>query len=103
MNLVSEKETSVRKKLTDLENELMVVGEKGSVSLVSKRWRRKFLHLYVVVKLLSQVRLFATPWTAAYQAPPSMEFSRQEYWSGLPFPSPGDLPDSGIEPRPPTL
>ena len=40
-----------------------------------------------------------TPWTVAYQAPPSMGFSRQEYWSGLPFPSPGDLPDPGIEPR----
>ena len=46
---------------------------------------------------------FATPWTVAYQAPPSMEFSRQEYWSGLPFPSPGDLPDPGIEPGFPTL
>ena len=45
------------------------------------------------VKLLSHVRLFATPWTVAYQAPQSMGFSRQEYWSGLPFPSPGDLPD----------
>ena len=43
------------------------------------------------MKSLSRVRLLATPWTAAYQAPPSMEFSRQEYWSGLPFPSPGDL------------
>ena len=51
------------------------------------------------VKLLSRVRLFATPWTVAYQASLSMGFSRQEYWSGLPFPSPGDLPDSGIEPR----
>ena len=40
----------------------------------------------------------AIPWTVACQAPPSMEFSRQEYWSGLPFPSPGDLPDSGIFP-----
>ena len=44
-----------------------------------------------------------TPWTIAYQAPQSMEFSRQEYWSGLPFPSPGDLPNPGIEPRSPTL
>ena len=44
------------------------------------------------VKSLSRVRLFATPWTVAYQAPRSMEFSRQEYWSGLPFPSPGHLP-----------
>ena len=57
----------------------------------------------VKVKSLSSVRLFATPWTAAYQAPPSMGFSRQEYWSGLPFPSPGDLPNPGIEPRSPTL
>ena len=55
------------------------------------------------MKSLSRVRLFATPWTAAHQAPPSMGFSRQEYWSGLPFPSPGDLPDPGIDPRSPTL
>ena len=53
----------------------------------------------VKVKSLSCVRLFATPWTVAHQAPPSMGFSRQEYWSGLPFPSPGDLPNPGIEPR----
>ena len=52
----------------------------------------------VKVKSLSHVQLFATPWTVAYQAPPSMKFSRQEYWSGLPFPSPGDLPHPGIEP-----
>jgi len=44
-----------------------------------------------------------TPWTIACQAPLSMEFSRQEYWSGLPFPSPGDLPDPGIEHRSPAL
>ena len=50
-------------------------------------------------KLLSSVQLFGTPWTVAYQAPPSMGFSRQEYWSGLPFPSPGDLPNPGIEPK----
>ena len=55
------------------------------------------------MKLLSHVQLFATLWTVAYQAPPSMEFSRQEYWTGLPFPSPGDLPDSGIKPRSPSL
>ena len=52
---------------------------------------------------LSRVRLFATPWTVAYQAPLSVGFSRQEYWSGLPFPSPGDLPNPGIEPRSPAL
>ena len=45
----------------------------------------------------------ATPWTVACQASLSMGFLRQEYWSGLPFPSPGDLPDPGIEPRSPTL
>ena len=55
------------------------------------------------VKSLSCVRLFAIPWTVVYQASPSMGFSRQEYWNGLPFPSPGDLPDPGIEPRPPAL
>ena len=49
-------------------------------------------------KLLSRVRLFVIPWTVAYQDPPSMEFSRQEFWSGLPFPLPRDLPDPGIEP-----
>ena len=52
---------------------------------------------------LSRIQLFATPWTAAYQAPLSMVFSRQEYWSGLPFPSPGDLPDPGIEPGSPAF
>ena len=55
------------------------------------------------MKLLSSVRLFATPWTVAYQASQSMGFSRQEYWSGVPFPSPGDLPDPGIEPLSPAL
>ena len=49
------------------------------------------------VTLISCVRLFVTPWTVAYQALPSMGFSKQEYWSGLPFPSPGDLPKPGIE------
>ena len=52
---------------------------------------------------LSRVRLFATLWTVAHQASPSMGFSRQEYWSGLPFPSPGDLPNPGIEPGSSTL
>ena len=57
----------------------------------------------VKVKSLSRVWLFATLWTAAHQAPLPIGFSRQEYWSGLPFPSPGDLPDPGIEPRSPAL
>jgi len=55
------------------------------------------------VKSLSRVRLFATPWTVAPQAPPYMGLSRQEYWSGLPFPSLGDIPDPGIEPSSPAL
>ena len=55
------------------------------------------------MKLLHCVRLFGTPWTIGYQAPLSMGFSRQEYWSGLPFPSPEDLPDPGIEPGSPAL
>ena len=55
------------------------------------------------MKSLSHVQLFVTPWTVAYQASLSMGFSRPEYSSGLPFPSPGNLPNSGIEPRSPAL
>ena len=55
------------------------------------------------VKSLSRVRLFATPRTVAHQALLSMGFSRQEYWTGLPFPSPGDLPDPAIKLRSPAL
>ena len=55
--------------------------------------------MYVcVLSHFSHVHLFETLWTIAHQAPLSMGFSRHEYWSGLPFPSPGDLPDTGIEP-----
>ena len=61
------------------------------------------IKLKVKVKSLSHVRVFVTPWTVAHQAPPSMESSRQEYWSGWPFPSPGDLPNPGTEPRSLTL
>ena len=57
----------------------------------------------VKVKSLSRLRLFMTPWSVAYQAPQSMGFSKQEYWSGLPFPFPGDLSNPGIEPGSPTL
>ena len=57
----------------------------------------------IEVNSLSRVQLFATPWTVAYKAPLSVEFSRHECWSGWPFPSPGDLPDPGIEPGSPTL
>ena len=61
------------------------------------------IEVKVKVKSLSRVQLFATLWTVGHQAPLSMGFSRQEYWSGLPFPSPEDLPDPGIEPRSPAL
>ena len=63
-----------------------------------KLWFKDNTLFWKWVKSLSRVRLFATPLTVAYQAPPSIGFSRQEYWSGLSFPSPGDLPDPGIEP-----
>ena len=62
----------------------------------SLKWRSE-------VKSLSRVQLFVSPWPVAYQAPLSLGPSRQEYWSGLPFPSPGNLPNPGIEPRSPTL
>ena len=63
------------------------------------------LHTYmcVCVCVLSHVQLFAIPGTVAHQAPLSMKFPKQEHWSGLPFPSPGDLSDPGIEPGSPAL
>ena len=66
-------------------------------------YAKAFDSVKVKVKSLSRVRLFATPRTLTYQAPWSMGFPRQEYWSGLPFPSPGDLPSRGIELKSPTL
>ena len=59
--------------------------------------------MLLLVSSFSRVRLFATPWTLTGQAPLSMGFSRQEYWSALPCPPPGDLPKPGIEPRSPML
>ena len=67
-------------------------------------------YLFLILKSLVQFSSVAQscltlcdPWTVAHQAPPSMGFSRQEYWSGLPFPSPGDLPNPGVEPGSPAL
>ena len=83
--------------------------EQGRKIKITNKWLRVFGFLGIQwdqrlhAKSLSRVRLFVTPWTVAHQAPQSMEFSRQEYWSGLPFPSPGDLPDPGIKPGSPTL
>ena len=59
--------------------------------------------LLLLLSCFSSVRLLVTSWTAVHQAPPSLGFSRQEHWCGLPFPSPGDLPDPGIKPRSPAL
>ena len=77
-------------------------GEKGTLlqcwwecKLVQPLWR---IVCACVLSCFSHVQFFQTPWTVASQAPPSMGFSRQEYWSGLQFPSPGNLPDPGIEP-----
>ena len=72
-----------------------------SFSILSHKFTNKLYSLKIT--FITQSCLFATPWTGACRAPLSMEFSRQEYWSGLPFPSPGDLPDPGIKPRFPTL
>ena len=84
-----------------------------SDSLVLSQRRSLYIYIYAIfvqytifymkVKSLSRVRLFVILWTVAYQASQSMGFSRQEYWRGLPFPSPGDLLNPGIEPRSPTL
>ena len=73
-----------------------------------KKWREekneiRYKEERKKVKSLSRVRLFEITWTVALQAPQSMEFSKQEYWSGLSFPPPGDLPDPGIEPGSPAL
>ena len=83
----------------------------GSYSMYSCVWLLSFVLMSVIViqvsvsvycvcvlSCLSHIQLFVTPWTVAHQAPLSMGFSRQEYWSGLPFLPPGDLPDPGIEP-----
>ena len=62
--------------------------------------------MYVICTCSVMSNSFTTPWTVAHQVPLSMGFSKQEYWSGLPFPPPGDLPDPGIEPSslgPPAL
>ena len=73
---------------------------------VSINFQEDPLMIYITstkVKSLSHVQLFETSWTVACQAPLSMRFSSQEYWSGLPFPSPGDLPNAGIELKSPAL
>ena len=73
------------------------------LKLKKTRKKKKVSVLLIEVKSLSCVQLFATPWIVAYQVPPSMEFSRQGCWSGLPFPSPGDVPHPGIKSVSPAL
>ena len=77
--------------------------KKVNINMIDKARMHPMPHSESEVKSLSRVRLFGTPWTVAHQATPSMGFSRQEYWSGMPFPSPGDLPDPGIDPGSPSL
>ena len=96
-------------------NKLLLVGwMDGTSTCDTNRIQNKFeftlvyssVFLFAVVaiiQLLSRVPLFETPWTVALQVPLPMEFSRQEYWSGLPFPTPGDPPDPGIKPTSPAL
>ena len=102
LNRSVEAETNQIKTLTE-SHQQYPTWEIVNILKISKSSVENHLHQLEVkwrseVKSLSHVRLFVTPWTVAYQAPPSMGFSRQEYWSGLPFPSPGDLPKPGIEP-----
>ena len=81
--------------------------QKGHLLVKKKKMKKQQqvpnIKMKVKVKSLSPVRFFTTAWTVAHQAPLSMGFSRQEYWSGVPFPSPGHLPDPGIKPRSPAL
>ena len=75
----------------------------GDLGFQAELGSLEFNGVTVCTCVLSHVQLFVTPWTVACQAPLSMGFSRQEYWSGLPFPSPGDLPNPGIKPESPAL
>ena len=77
-----------------IRHDLVTKHQKSAVTTAWKRWACRYK---VKVKSLSHVQLFVTPWTVAYHTPPSMGFSRQGYWRGLPFPSPEDLPNPGIE------
>ena len=77
--------------------------KKVNINMIDKARMHPMPHSESEVNSLSRVRLFGTPWTVAHQATPSMGISRQQYWSGLPFPSPGDLPNPGIDPGSPAL
>ena len=107
-NLTYADDTTLMEESEELKNLLMKVKEESEkAGLTLNIQNTKIMASGPIevseVKSLSRVWLFATPWTAAYQAPLSMGFSGQEYWSGLTFPSTGDLPNPGIEPRSPAL
>ena len=96
--------TIVRTENTDCGHCDLINGSKDADTVwiclpASEPW----IEVKVKVKLLSRVQLFVIPWIVARQAPLFMRFSRPEYWSGLPFPFPGSLPNPGIEPRSPAL
>ena len=74
-----------------------------TISRLKEKKVKFIIIIIIIIHSLSHVQFFATPWTVAHQASLSMGVSRQEYWSGLTFPSPGDLPDPGIKPRSPIL
>ena len=78
-------------------NNFVIHSSKALLVIEAKKKKKK------KVKSLSRVQFFGIPWTVAYQASQSMGFCRQKYWNRLPFPSPGDLPDPGIEPKSPAL
>ena len=93
-------------------NDSIVINPKMSLTIVIYKvnslishsfWISFVLRCVLCAVLLGCVRLFVTPWTVACQSPLSMGFSRQEYWNGLPCPPPEDLPNTGMEPRSPTL
>ena len=95
---------------TDGTKQAQSAKSKSICATICNKWLRHFYHSSWIISFcalyahfLSHVQLFATPWTVACQALLFMGFSRQEYWSGLPFPPPGDLPNPGIEPKPPAL
>ena len=91
--LMAKKNISVSVKIKDL--------ERLRINLINISEEKNLTQVYKSVKSLSRVRLFAIPWTVAHQTPLSMGFPRQEYWSGLQFPSPGDPPNPGIKPGSP--
>ena len=93
--LMAKKNISVSVKIKDL--------ERLRINLINISEETNLTQVYKSVKSLSRVRLFAIPWTVAHQTPLSMGFPRQEYWSGLQFPSPGDLPNPGIQLLSPAL